>query len=294
MNRFETGLISHPRKSSDFCIQAQAEHGGKLYAVNGVLDTIGRPRRSRIKKVVREIKKAVTRLVAESDSLSLQEFDRKFNVALTSINNFTHEAGKRQSGLFGFCFAFAVSIDRKAIINWMGDCRCYHFKTEMSGNSGNTVECLTRDNNKLTTEMAKIDSENNGAEIEMLKNEMLELSRQLQLYLGIGSDQHFSDALADQSREIEIQPGNMIMLTTDGIVMPIVRYEVANAGFKLSMERLYLENWFVRYLENGEYLRHFKGIEAWRKMFSDMKDACLKYTHKRQHYRDDMALIYMA
>jgi hypothetical protein len=293
--KVENGAFTHPRRSSDICVQAGRELGGRDYAVSLVFDTIGRPRRRRIKRVFREAERAVAALGAGlTEEVDLAELDRRFREMMTGLNRFVRETGQAQPGFFGFCFAAAVRVDRELALHWMGDCRSYHFRPGSAGQDRPQVECITRDNNKLTSDILKIDAEKPGAEIELLKNEMLELSRQLQLYLGIGDDGDFAAQIENQTRRVDLEPGDMLMISTDGIFLPIIRYESAKYGFTLNRERLYLEEWLAQYLHNGEYLHDFSGLEVWRRLLEDLKRDCVEYTRRRRRYRDDMAVIYIS
>ena len=274
-------------------MQAGRELGGRDYAVSLVLDTVGRPRRSRIRRVFREAERAASELLAGlTEAVGLEELDRRFREMMTGLNSFVRATGAVQHGFFGFCFAAAVRVDRELAVHWMGDCRSYHFRRGAAAEGGPAVECLTRDNNKLTSDMLGIDAERPGAEIELLKNEMLELSRQPQLYLGIRSDGDFAAQIGNQTRRIALEPGDMLMVPTDGIFLPIIRYESARYGFTLSRERLYREQWLGQYLRNGEYLQDYSGLEVWRRLPEDLKRDCVEYTRRRRRYRDDMAVIY--
>lgn len=289
-----TATLNHPLASSDFCIESEVRIGGRVYALSGVVDTIGRPSRRRVKRVIKRLRSEMDATVAAvAEDEEMHRFDQRFMETITRINSFTHECGRKQKGFFGFCCSFALRIDREVRVHWIGDCRAYHFRRAECGKSLN-VRCLSIDNNKLSTEMLEIEEERPGAEVEMLKNEMIELSRQLEFYLGIGNDRQFAEILGKQTADLELPRGDMLMLTTDGILMPVIRYEVANTGFKLTKERLYLEEWFKRYVENGEYLLDYEGIRIWDAMLADLKSACIKYTtRRRRRYRDDMAVVYM-
>lgn len=294
-DRMAISKINHPRISSDFCIDAVAEVEGINYAVCAAIDTIGRPRRRNILRVIKRVRKEIENMVSAIEpGEDMEELDDEFIKTMRAMNRLTRETGRKEKGFFGFCFAFALRIGQSVRIHWMGDCRSYHFMPR-EGENALSVSCLTRDNNKLTAEILKKEEENRGAELEMLKNEMIELSRQLECYLGIGNDTDFAKILASQSVDLDLAEGDMLMLTTDGILMPVVRSEVANAGFKLTRDRLYLEQWFARYVENGEYLLDYKGMQIWETMLEDLKTACIKYTsRRRRRYRDDMAVVCMS
>lgn len=292
-SKVQMGAFSHPRRSSDLFVHHEKTSGAHSCAVSVVLDTIGRPGRGRIKKVFKRMDESVESVVAAYGGGDIEDADRRFREAMIEMNRFIRKIGSKQRGFFGFCFAATVRVDRSVKIHWMGDCRVYHFHRAAQGEGDIAVNCLTRDNNKLTTDMLAMDKEQPGIEVEMLKNEMLELSRRLTLYMGIRDEDGFAAKLEQQSHQIELALGEMLMITTDGILMPVIRHEVANGGFRLSMQRLYLEEWFEQYLKNGEYLRDFKGIAVWENLVNNLKSACLQYTRSRKRYRDDMAVIYM-
>lgn len=290
----EVKSMTHPRRSSDFCVLSSAMRDGKNYAIYGVLDTIGRPRRKYIKNVIATIRKKSAALVNDESICDLQGIASSFRDILCEANEMCREVYSRQSGFLGFCFAFAVRVDESLHVLWGGDCRAYSFiPTRSDANNSCRVRCLTSDNNSLDSRMREIHENDDSQEMQMLKSEMLELSRQLKLYLGMGHQEQFAKSLADQTVEINLAKGEALMLTTDGLIMPIIRHEVANAGFNLTLERLYLEEWFARYLANGEYFRDYQGMDIWDAMINDIKESCLKYTRQRRRYRDDMAVIHM-
>ncbi len=291
----ELKSLTHPRRSSDFCILSSAVRNEKNYAVSGVIDTIGRPHKKYVRKVIGTLRKNTETIVKDESITDLQTLGRYVKQTLCEANELAENLYKRQSGFLGFCFAFALRVDNEVQIVWGGDCRAYSFEptVDAGGSSACRVRCLTRDNNSLESRMREIHENDEKQEMQMLKSEMLELSRQLKCYIGMGHSERFIKMLDDQTSELTLERGSALMLTTDGLIMPIIRHEVANAGFNLTLERLYLEEWFGRYLTNGEYFRDFQGMAVWDSMINDIKDSCLKYTRQRRRYRDDMAVIHM-
>lgn len=287
--------FKHPRRGSDFCIHSTKEHKGSDYTICGVLDTIGRPRRRRMKRIVKEIQAMVTDIVQNSAYDGLEQMDELFLEGMKKVNALTRSLGEKEKNLFGFCLAFAVKTAKRVKVHWIGDCRAYRFACTDSGNDRvSSADCLTRDNNRLSTKMHRIEEdEERNDEIELLKNELLDLSRQLEYYLGIGDDDHLVKLLREQSVEVELENRDVLMLSTDGLFMPVLRNAVAHNGFMLSRELLYLEEWLREYINNGQYLQNYEGLESWRAMEEDLKKACIKYTRGKGRYRDDMAVIFM-
>ncbi len=291
----ELKSMTYPRRSSDFCIISSAMRDGRNYAVTGVIDTIGRPRRKYIKKVIGFLRKRADAVVKDESLADINSLAGAFQQTLCQANELAETLYKRQKGFLGFCFAFALRVDDSVKITWGGDCRAYSFEPTGDPGSHNAcnVRCLTRDNNALESKMRDIHENDEKQEMQMLKSEMLELSRQLKCYIGMGHAERFAKMLEAQTVELTLANEAALMLTTDGLIMPIIRHEVANAGFNLTIERLYLEEWFSRYLTNGEYFRDYRGMAIWDAMIKDIKESCLKYTRQRRRYRDDMAVIHM-
>jgi len=295
MKRIEESSFTHPWRSSDFVIHGESQREGRTFAISGVLDTIGRPRRGRMKKVRGALESSLETVVRDSAVGDMDSLDARFCEELAGINALTRQVGEKQKGVFGFCLVFAVRVDRSVRIHWMGDCRAYRFSYGQveNGQMDCEAECLTRDNNKLSSKVIEVEEDEEREGLELLKNEMLSLSRQLELYLGIGHDGHFAEKIAEQTARLELGENEALLLTTDGLYVPIVRYAVANAGFKLTSDLLYLEEWFARYIENGEYLRDYAGGAVWDALGADLKKACIKYTRSKGRYRDDMAALFM-
>jgi serine/threonine protein phosphatase PrpC len=176
----------------------------------------------------------------------------------------------------------------------MGDCRAYHFSWELdedSGKQGCRVKALTRDNNTLTSKLMEVEENEDQESFELMKNELLELSRQLKLYMGISNDENFAQEIARQTISLELDEDDALLLMTDGMYMPIVRHNIANTNFHLTMDMHYLEDWFALYIDNGNYLLNHDGVERWDALARDIRKSCIKYTNTKHRYRDDMAVI---
>lgn len=282
--------FTHPRRSSDFCLRAAGPAAGDVTpVVYGVADMIGHPtglRWSSYMGVFERQLKRVLRAGAPADPEALHRIVLDFLAEQSVRLNRFRSVHDRSA--FGFCVCMAECFGRRVRVVWLGDCRAYRLRRRGRGRDVPAVfeaECLTEDHNDI----ARLVREGEGT--ILFKHELVERSKCLNRFLGIDDDDAVRDTLARSHLDLELGPGECLVLLTDGVYMPHVRQLVENASERLTMDRYRLETWLCAMLADVD--QHIPSVEPdyWEELVSIFLEQTLAHTRRHRRFRDDMALV---
>lgn len=285
MNRaplIEALTFTHPAQSSDFCLEAVSPDPTVPAAVYAACDMIGRPQVLPWRNYMRRARRDFVALMAAEPPSSLDALTALVRRVLRHHNDLVRAIRERHDrSAFGFCIALAAIYAGEARIFWLGDCRAYTLGAE-------GPRCLTRDQNRLHAAVAGHTADD---PLVLFKNEILELSRHLEGFLGM-SDTAAMDALLDaQDVRLRIAPGAALLLTTDGLYMPIVRERMEVTNYRITAEDLYIEKSLAQFFEEADCEPHENAADRWMNRAVRVARAAVDIGRRRPRYRDDIAMI---
>ncbi len=282
--------FTYPWRSSDYCVQAVCPPK----ALFGVSDMVGHPHGLRWRNYMRVLNRYIGRLLSHhpaTDLAGLQELltehllwhDRQI-FAFRQLHD---------QAAFGFCVLFAFFDGTAGRIQWLGDCRAYRITRgpiAADGRRAFRVRCLTRDHNELAEAVAR------EGELVLFRDELMERSKRLGAFLGMGDSQHNRNVLVRSVSIDPLTPDDCVILMTDGIYIPHLRASLDGINFRVNRDRLYLESWFAHMLTEADLRLPPDEPNYWPELATILVEETIKLVRRRRHYRDDMALtgIYLA
>lgn len=286
MKGLKQTAITLPRFSSDYCLCAQqpGPDGGAAYF--GVADMIGHPGILRRGQYMNKSERLVRMRLLEEKPDSLAAVDQMITHELARQNPQIRAVCALSENAMGYCLCAAAFYQRTFRIHWLGDCRAYHLRREHSaGEVRYEVRILTQDQNMLHRTLAE------KGELVFLRNELQDLSKKLDCFLGYEDDETVQRTLIGQQVGAELGPDDCLLLMTDGLYMPLVRALLDLTHFKISLKDYYLEDWLSRFLLQTENDRNPGAAARWPELVKALVDAVRKYTRRRPEYRDDIAVL---
>ncbi len=279
---FEYKVFRHPRHGSDYSLLAEERGRDHHSAAVAILDTIGEPRTSQLKKAVRLLEQRMQALVSDAAG-DVDAMAAALRAALLEGNQLIPTLNTHQESILGFCITAGVLVDGVFRCFWLGDSRAYYVAPPPTPKANPVVRWLTADHNQLSLELIK------AGEYTFLQSETLELSKSLTMYWGKPNQDQVAAALAQQGAEVVLAPGSALLLFTDGVHLPIVRALLDQLHFKLTPAQFSLEDWLARFLKKGGYLDAAENPSGWERIMPQLARFSDRYTAHKPHYRDFMA-----
>ena len=277
--------FTYPRRSSDFCLCALRPPR----ALFGVSDMIGHPEGLRWRNYMRVLARDLRRLIEGDAGAGLAELQARLTGHLLWHDQQIFEFRQRHDrAAFGFCVLFVFLEGVAGRLHWLGDCRAYRItrspRDPADGSRRFRVRCLTRDHNALAALV-----EDRG-EITLFRDEMIEQAKRLNAFLGLGVEEHNRELLTRATPIEPLTTDDCLLLMTDGLYVPHLRASLDGLNFHLNHERLYLESWLARLLEEADRRIPDDEPNYWSELATILVEETLKLVRHRRHYRDDMAL----
>lgn len=277
----EALTFTHPRRSSDYCLEVEAADPACPARIYAACDMIGRPSvlfwGNYMKRVERDLQAAVD---AERPG-NLEAVVRIARRALRRHNELVRAIRTRHDrSAFGFCLALAAIHGAEARVHWLGDCRAYEIRN-------GAFRCLTRDQNKLQAAVAAAGDQ----PLVLFRSDIQELSRHLEGFLGM-YDEAAMDALLDaQSARMTLAPGAALMLVSDGLYMPMVRERMEATNYRLSLADLYAEEILGALWAQSDRAPAADEADRWMQRASAIVTNAVRIGRRRRHYRDGIAML---
>ncbi len=280
---------THPAQSSDRCVIVEGRESTPLRGWFGVADMIGRPARKSWRKYMGAVERQLQRRLEAEHPPDAATHHALMKTVLREHNRYIHDiAALHDTSAFGFCVCFASVFDRSGRIFWLGDCRAYrirHIPRPAPRGPEFEVEALTRDNNALDRFLR----EKEGKTL-FFRNELLELSKRLDAFLGIGSEERISDLLDAPPQDFSLDPDTCLMLVTDGFTMPLIR-DITAVNNGLDLTDYYLESWLARLLEREAETQFAGTAPNWPAWIGGLTAEVRKAATRHPDYKDDVALV---
>ncbi len=278
----EALTFTFPANSSDFCLEAIAPDPAVPAAVYAACDMIGRPQILPWRNYMRRVRRDLQTALAAEPPRGLDALTALARRVLRLHNELVRAIRERHDrSAFGFCLAMAAVFAGEARIHWLGDCRAYAV-------DANGPRCLTRDQNRLQIAVAGRTAED---PLILFKSEMMELSRHLDGFLGM-NDEAALDALLDaQDVRFRFGPGAGLLLTTDGLYMPVVRERMDATNHRITEAELYVEQPLAEIFAAADREPVRTAAERWMNRAACAARTAVDIGRRRPHYRDDIAMI---
>lgn len=281
--------FTHPKRSSDFCIRAAApKTDGVTPTVFGVADMIGHPTGLRWRNYMHVFERQMSRALRAAPPRNPEELHRIVLDQLAWQSAQIHRfRSAHDRGAFGFCVCMAEAFGRLVRVAWLGDCRAYLLRRHGNGPDAPAsfeVRCLTEDHNELTPLLRAEE------ETVLFKHELVERSKRLSRFLGIEDDAAVRETLEQSHTDLELGPGECLILLTDGIYMPHVRQLVEGANDRFTADRYRLESWLAGTLEKADARIPDGEANYWQELVTILLEMTLDHTKRNRRRRDDMAL----
>lgn len=293
MNRMapEYFTFTHPRRSSDFSLNATAGD----CSVYGVADMIGHPHGLRWRNYMRVMNRHLKTSILKAGPSDAASLSRLITDQLLWHSRTIHEFRvQHDREAFGFCLALAGMHGVDCRVVWLGDCRVYRVRRgardRNTGMRAFDVACLTKDHNALGELVEK------RGDVVLFRDEMIKLSKRLGAFMGMDSDDVVAARLAASVTPVVVQPGDCLLLMTDGVYTPHLRAQMDSANFHLSHDTYYLESWFAHLFAEASLRVPDGEFNYWPEMATILIEQTLRHVRRRKRYRDDMALtgVYLA
>lgn len=277
----EVLTFTHPRRSSDYCLEVEASDFGCPARIYAACDMIGRPSVLYWGNYMRRVERDLQAAVDAERPRDLDGLLRIVRRVLRHHNELVRAIRTRHDrSAFGFCLALAAIYGEETRIHWLGDCRAYEVRNGV-------FRHLTQDQNKLHVAVMKSGDE----PLVLFRSEIQELSRHLEGFLGM-YDEAAMDALLDaQSAGIALQPGAALLLASDGLYMPMVRERMEATNYRLTAEELYAEKTMAAVWAQGDRLPAGDEAERWMNRASALVSRAVENGRRRPRYRDDIAML---
>lgn len=288
MKQLEYNTIIDPRRGSDYAFCVARERAAGPVAICGVLDTMGDVRIKNTRGFFRGLEQRCADLVRDERIADLPALVDRLRAEIVQRNGEigpAYEDGEET--VFGFCLAFAALFANRVSVLWLGDCRAYLLRRVSTDPSTNAtrpwVFSLTKDHNQLHALLEK------EKEYTFLKNELSDLSRRLTCFWGMQDEHLLKDVLNHPHEPTALRPDDTLLLMTDGLYLPIVRYTMELRNFRLTADEYSLRYWLQQFLTDGRFGQD-EGHD-WPELLDGLKRACFRVISRKPRYRDDIAAV---
>jgi len=278
----EALTFTFPRRSSDYCLEAVASDPAVPAAVYAACDMIGRPQILPWRNYMRRVRRDLQAALDADSPRDLDAVTALTRRALRHHNELVRAIRERHDrSAFGFCLALAAVYAGEVRIHWLGDCRAYAVGAE-------GPRCLTRDQNRLQAAVAGRKDDN---PLVLFRSDIMDLSRHLDGFLGM-YDEAAMDALLDrQDVRLRLAPGTGLLLTTDGLYMPMVRERMDATNHRIAEADLYIETPLGNVFAEADRRPAADAAGRWMNRAACAAAAAVDIGRRRPRYRDDIAMI---
>ena len=268
----------HPRLSSDYCLAVVWEGAARIFAA---CDLIGRPIGLPWRSYMRHVEEDLYRAGRTDPPRGLDDLTTLVRGVLRRHNELIRLIRLRHDrSAFGFCLALAAIWEDQARVFWLGDCRAYRIV-------GQRVECLTRDQNELYTAVS--DAPADG--LTLFAAEMSELTHRLEAFLGMADDERLKACLEAEDVRVTLDGKTALLLTSDGLYMPLLRARMDRTNHRITLEDLRVESDFAALLAEADQTPAASPEEFWRRRAEALALGALRGGYRHRHYHDDIAFI---
>ena len=268
----------HPRLSSDYCLAVEWDRPARVFAACDLIGRpIGLPWRSYMRRVEADLYRAgLADPPRGPDGLAtlVRRVLRRHNELIRLIRQ------QHDRSAFGFCLALAAIWEDEARIFWLGDCRAYRIV-------GQRVECLTRDQNELYTAVSGAPPEG----LTLFAAEMSELTHRLEAFLGMAEDERMEQWLDTQDVRVTLDGKTALLLTSDGLYMPLLRARMDRTNHRITPEDLHVESDIAALLAEADRTPSVTLEEFWRRRAQGLAVGALRSGRRHRHYHDDIAFL---
>ncbi len=278
-----------PRRSSDYCLVVERPRGACLAGWYGVADMIGRPvRRYGWRGYVRAIERRLRRRLRTADPATEAEHQALLRDELVRHDAYLHDIRSRHDdSAFGFCVCFAAVYGHACRVYNLGDARAWRLRRQATPGRRTpafAAHALTRDHNGVDQRLRET-----GSPTAFFGSELLDLSRKLTCFLGIGEAEAVHAAIDESGETFTLEPNECLLLATDGFFMPMIR-EALGLSEGLTLQSFYLEDWLAQLLA-----READNLKTTRPSWSDLVGGLVAEARagaaRHPAYRDDIALL---
>jgi len=275
-----------PRGSSDYGLAAVHAADGHMSGIYAVTDLIGHPIMLRFGKYMTAVQRDFQELLRRAPPGDLDALTTAVAREIAARNARIRELRAVKSrGAFGFCLCLAVVCDDACRIFQLGDARAYALRRRADPGGTPGVVPLTSDQNQIQRLLVE-----RRGEMVLFRNELVELSKQLECYWG-----HPDDATVRRTLEVAaaapplpLPAGDALLMMTDGLYLPLVRRRMDATNFRLTPEDYYLAPWFAEWFAA-------RAADAAPPDWTALKDDLLRDTEtwcrRKPRYRDDIAVL---
>lgn len=277
----EALTFTFPRRSSDYCLAAVASTAVPA-AIYAACDMIGRPQILPWRNYMRRVQRDLEAALDAAPPRDLDAVTALTRRVLRHHNELVRAIRERHDrSAFGFCLALAAVFAGEVRIHWLGDCRAYAIGAE-------GPRCLTRDQNRLQAAVAGRKEDN---PLVLFKSDIMDLSRHLDGFLGM-YDETAMDALLDgQDVRLRLAPGEGLLLTTDGLYMPMVRERMDRTNHRITEADLYIESPLAEVFAQADRRPAADAAGHWMNRAERVVATAVNIGRRRTRYRDDIAMI---